>query len=126
MSGLRVVRAGDLTSQTSQTPGMTRYPGIAAGTVGSRNLWVGYVTMEPGARSGAHHHGDCESAIYIIRGRGRLVTDIGTAELEPGVAVFIPMGVHHATESDGPDPLELVSVFSPPVEPGSYEAGSRT
>ena len=92
----------------------------------ARNLTVGVAIFPAGSAPKGHIHPTQEETIYIIRGRGRLVTDIGTAELEPGVAVFIPMGVHHATESDGPDPLELVSVFSPPVEPGSYEAGSRT
>ena len=29
----------------------------------------------------------------------------------------------HATESDGPEPLEIACFFSPPVVPGSYEKG---
>jgi hypothetical protein len=33
------------------------------------------------------------------------------------------VGTFHATESDGPEPLELVCLFSPPVIPGSYERG---
>jgi len=57
-----------------------------------------------------------------VSGHGELVTPEGTAELEPGVTVYIPAGLHHATISRGPEPLELVSVFSPPVIPGSYEA----
>ena len=61
MSEVRVVRHNELQPLTAQTPGMTRYPGVAASTVGSKNLWMGYVTTEPGARSGAHHHGDGET-----------------------------------------------------------------
>jgi mannose-6-phosphate isomerase-like protein (cupin superfamily) len=53
-----------------------------------------------------------------------LVTPEATADLEPGVSVFIPVGTFHATESDGPEPLELVCLFSPPVVPGSYERGA--
>jgi oxalate decarboxylase/phosphoglucose isomerase-like protein (cupin superfamily) len=37
--------------------------------------------------------------------------------------VFVPSGTFHATESDGPEPLELACIFSPPVIPGSYERG---
>ena len=68
---LRVVQASELTLDPVQTPGMSRYAGIAAHTVGAEKLWVGYVTLAPGVRSGAHHHGDCESAIYIIKGHAR-------------------------------------------------------
>jgi len=62
-----------------------------------------------------------EEIIYIISGHGQLVTPEGTAELEPGTAVYIPIGLHHATVSSGPGPLEMVTSFSPPVVPGSYE-----
>ena len=59
--------------------------------------------------------------IYIISGRGELVTPKGTAVLEPGTCVYIPVGLHHQTVSHGPDQLEMVNSFSPPVVPGSYE-----
>jgi hypothetical protein len=62
---------------------------------------------------------------HLHRGRGRLVTVEATAELEPGVTVFIPKQTFHATESDGPEPLELVCLFSPPVALGSYEKKDR-
>jgi len=39
-----------------------------------------------------------------------LVTPDGAAEVEPGVVVHVSPGTFHATESDGPEPLELVSV----------------
>lgn len=97
-TGLRVIRAGELTTATAQTAGMTRYPAVAAETVGSRGLWVGFVTMEPGARSGAHHHGDCESAIYIVRGRARFRFGPrleGTVEAGPGDFVYVPPRVVH-------------------------------
>ena len=107
MSELRVVRAGELQPHTAQTAGMTRFPGVAAGTVGAKNLWVGYVIMEPGARSGAHHHGDCESAIYIIRGqaRFRFGSRLEEAiEAGPGDFVYVPPQLLHqevnASESE--------------------------
>lgn len=89
----------------------------------ARNLTVGVAIFPPGSRPAGHIHDKQEEIIYITSGRGRLVTPEATAELEPGVSVFIPIGTHHATESDGPEPLELISVFSPPVVPGSYESG---
>ncbi len=60
-----------------------------------------------------------------LAGRGRIVTPEGSAEIEAGVTVWVGVGTPHATESDGPEPLELVCFFSPPVVPGSYEKGPR-
>jgi quercetin dioxygenase-like cupin family protein len=91
----------------------------------THNLTVGVAVFPEGSRPTGHVHDTQEETIYITAGHGRLVTPDATADLEPGVAVFIPIGTLHATESDGPGPLELVSVFSPPVEPGSYEQGRR-
>ena len=98
MSEVRVVRAGELSPQTSQTAGMQRMAAIAADTVGSRNLWVGRVTMAAGARSGAHHHGDCESVVCLTAGRVRFRFGDGLErELEagPGDFVYIPPRVVH-------------------------------
>ncbi len=75
-----------------------------------------------GSAPEGHVHEAEEETIYIVSGRGELRTPEGTATLEPGVSVFIPMGLEHATASFGPEPLELVSIFSPPVVPGSYES----
>lgn len=87
----------------------------------ARNVTVGVSVFPPGSRPTGHVHDTQEETIYVTSGRGRLVTAEAIAELEPGVAVFIPTGTFHATESDGPEPLELVCLFSPPVVPGSYE-----
>jgi quercetin dioxygenase-like cupin family protein len=87
----------------------------------ARNVSVGVSIFPPGSHPAGHVHEREEETIYVTAGHGRLVTAEATAELEPGVSVFIPVGTFHATESDGPGPLELVCLFSPPVVPGSYE-----
>jgi len=117
---LKIVRRDE--AQVYPLPGRDWLLYIGPQNSDARNLTVGVAVFPEGSAPAGHIHPTQEETIYIVAGRGRLVTDQGTAELEPGVAVFIPMGVHHATESHGPGPLELVSVFSPPVEPGSYEA----
>jgi quercetin dioxygenase-like cupin family protein len=87
----------------------------------ARNLTVGVATFPAGSAPPGHVHDTQEEVIYIISGTGQLVTPEGTAQLVPGTAVYIPIGLHHATVAEGDEPLELVSVFSPPVVPGSYE-----
>jgi quercetin dioxygenase-like cupin family protein len=87
----------------------------------AKNVSIGVSIFPPGSRPAGHVHPAEEETIYCARGRGRIVTPDGTAELEPGVVVHVTPGTHHATESDGPEPLELVCFFSPPVAAGSYE-----
>jgi uncharacterized RmlC-like cupin family protein len=109
---IRVVRPEERDRSTAQTPGMAREAGVAATTVGARKLWVGYVTMAPGARSGAHHHGPVESAIYVISGRARMRFG---AKLErsvdagPGDFIYVPPeAVHQEINLDPDAPVEMI------------------
>ena len=112
MAELRVVRPHERDAGTGQTPGMHREAGIAASTVGAKHIWVGHVTMEPGMRSGAHHHGPVESAIYIISGRARFRFGERlehTAEAGPGDFVFVPPeAVHQEINPDPDTPIEMI------------------
>jgi len=104
-------------------PGRDWYLYIGPETSPAENMTVGYATFPAGSAPPGHVHPTQEEIIYIISGRGELVTPEGTATLEPGTVVYIPVGLHHATVSNGPGPLEMVTSFSPPVVPGSYESG---
>ena len=104
---VRVVGPYQLSPQTSQTPGIERLTAIDE-DIGSKNLWAGVGTMEPGARSGAHHHGECESVIYVLSGRIRLRFGDSleeAAEAGPGDFIFVPPNVVHQevnlSDSDG-------------------------
>ena len=66
-----------------------------------------------------------EQVNRAVAGRGRIVTPEGVGELEPGAVVWVSPGTPHATESDGPEPLEIACFFSPPVVPGSYDKGQK-
>jgi quercetin dioxygenase-like cupin family protein len=87
----------------------------------ARNVSMGVSVYPPGSRPAGHVHLVEEETIYCAAGRGRIVTPEATADVEAGVVVLVPAGTFHATEADGPGPLELVCLFSPPVIPGSYE-----
>jgi mannose-6-phosphate isomerase-like protein (cupin superfamily) len=90
-----------------------------------KNLTVGVSIFPPGSAPPGHVHDAEEEVIYVVAGHGELRTADGSAPLEPGTCVYVPIGLHHATASFGPEPLELVTAFSPPVVPGSYEAAKR-
>src|SRR5512138_2399100 len=106
-------------------PGRDWYYYIGPENSPARNVSMGVSVYPPGSRPAGHVHAAEEETIYCASGRGRIVTAEGSAEVEPGVVVFVPVGTFHATEADGPEPLELVCLFSPPVAPGSYEPGKR-
>lgn len=90
----------------------------------AKGLTLGVAVFPEGSAPAGHVHDAAEEVIYVTSGKGQLVTPRGSVDLEPGTSVYIPTGLFHATVSAGPGPLELISVFSPPVIPGSYEQGA--
>jgi mannose-6-phosphate isomerase-like protein (cupin superfamily) len=90
-----------------------------------KNLTLGASIFPPGSAPSGHIHDAEEEVIYVVSGHGELRTPEGSVPLEPGTCVYVPIGLHHATASHGPGPLELVTAFSPPVVPGAYETGKK-
>jgi len=70
--GVRVIPANTLDPNTAQSPGMDRKAAINFARVGAQKIWAGTVTVQPNAKTGAHHHGALESVIYVVRGRARM------------------------------------------------------
>ena len=91
--GVRIVRAGELDTNTPQTPGMNRAAAITHARSGSSKLWAGTVSIHPSAKTGAHHHGELESVIYVVGGRARMRWGDRlefAAEAGPGDFIYIP------------------------------------
>jgi uncharacterized RmlC-like cupin family protein len=116
LHGVRIVRAGELDLKTPQTPGMTRAAAINRARAGANKLWAGTVTIHPNAKTGAHHHGEQESVIYVVKGRARMrwgETLEYTAEAGPGDFIYVPPFVPHQEINALPDePLACVLVRS--------------
>ncbi|GJM05973.1 MAG: mannose-6-phosphate isomerase [marine bacterium B5-7] len=114
--GVRVVRAGELSTDTPQTMGMNRAEAISAATVGASKIWAGTVTISPNTKTGAHHHGEVESVIYVITGLARMRWGEKleyTAEAGPGDFIYVPPYVPHQEINAGDDtPLECVLMRS--------------
>lgn len=105
---LRHVRGADLTGDTGQTSGMTRLEAVSGKTVGSEKLWMGRTHVAAGASSGDHHHGDTETAIYVVSGRPVFVFAEGRIEAEPGDYVFVPPFVPHREENPGDEEAVVI------------------
>jgi uncharacterized RmlC-like cupin family protein len=114
--GVRVIRGDQLDPNTAQTPGMERAAAINAARVGAQKIWAGTVKIAPDARTGAHHHGDLESVIYVLRGRARMRWGEAlefVAEAGPGDFIFVPPYVPHQEINAGTDePLDCVLMRS--------------
>jgi uncharacterized RmlC-like cupin family protein len=96
--GIRIVRAGELDSNTPQTPGMQRKAAITSESAGAANLWAGTVTIDAAAKTGAHHHGGLESVIYVVSGMARLRWGDQlefVAEANAGDFIYVPPYVPH-------------------------------
>ncbi len=102
-AALRHVRGAELTGDTGQTSGMTRREAISGATVGSQKVWMGQTHVAPHTNSGDHHHGDAETAIYVLAGRPVFVFADGDDEVrlatEPGDYVFVPPWAPHREEN---------------------------
>jgi len=114
--GVRIVKGADLDFNTPQTMGMTRAAAITHAQTGASKLWAGTVTIEPNAKTGAHHHGELESVIYVVRGRARMRWGERlefVAEAGPGDFIYVPPYVPHQEINADPDePLACVLVRS--------------
>lgn len=115
-SGVRVIPAASLDSNTAQTPGMNRAAAINFARVGAQKLWAGTVHIHAGAKTGAHHHGALESVIYVIHGRARMRWGEQlefTAEAGPGDFIYVPPYVpHQEINASAEQTLECVLVRS--------------
>jgi uncharacterized RmlC-like cupin family protein len=114
--GVRVVKGGELDTNTPQTPGMLRATAINRARAGAEKLWAGTVSIHPNAKTGPHHHGELESVIYVVRGRARMRWGEQlefVAEADPGDFIYVPPYVpHQEINASREEPLECVVVRS--------------
>lgn len=107
------VTPADRSTSIGQNNDMERSIAVSADTVGSVGLYSSVVTTGPGGRTRIHHHGACETSIYILSGRARYTW--GPTGLEEsmdageGDFVYIPAGEIHVEENaSATEPLVVV------------------
>ena len=114
--GVRVIPGNSLDANTPQTPGMHREAAINIARVGAQKIWAGTVSIQPNAKTGAHHHGALESVIYVVRGKARMRWGEHleyVAEAGPGDFIYVPPYVpHQEINASTSEPLECVLVRS--------------
>jgi uncharacterized RmlC-like cupin family protein len=94
--------------ESDPTPGMVREQAIAV-----EGMWAGLVSTDAHITSGWHHHGDNETAIYVVDGYLRMEfgPDGGeTIEAGPGDFVHVPKGAIHRESNPADHESHLVVV----------------
>ena len=114
--GVKIVRAGEFDANTPQTAGMTRAAAITHARTGATKLWAGTVVVQPGAKTGPHHHGELETVLYVVKGRARMRWGVRlefTAEADAGDFIYVPPFVpHQEINALSDQPCEAVVVRS--------------
>ncbi|WP_368744351.1 cupin domain-containing protein [Desertibaculum subflavum] len=114
--GVRVVQGATLDAAMTGPAGSGRATAFDFAGTGGHATWIGRVALAPNARTGAHHHGRHEVAVYVVRGRGELRWGerLGyAAQIAAGdFAYFAPFVPHQERNVDIGEQLEIVVVRS--------------
>jgi uncharacterized RmlC-like cupin family protein len=107
------ISPGERLTTTGQHAGMERSIAISQPTVGAQRLYTAIVSTAPGDKTRIHHHGDCETSIYILSGAARYTWGATGLEHEmtasAGDVIYIPAGEIHVEENASEtEPLVVV------------------
>ena len=117
----------------SATAGMIREEAVA-----TDRMWAGLATTDAGMISGWHHHGNYQTAIFVLSGALRMEFGPGgreTLEAGPGDFVYVEPGGVHRESNPSPEESRIVVVRAgegQPVfnvdgpEPASAQVRRRT
>jgi uncharacterized RmlC-like cupin family protein len=115
---VRVVRRDQLTDDTPQTSGLLRHVAFDGRNPDAKVLSAFLTTVQAGAATGAHHHGDQETILYVLEGTARYRWGDRlehAVEAGPGDFVFIPAHtVHQEINASADDPTVWVVTRSNP------------
>jgi uncharacterized RmlC-like cupin family protein len=115
---LHHITPAGLVGATAQTAGMRRVEAISGKTVGAENLWMGQTHVPASTASANHHHGESETAIYVVSGHPTFVfLDLDGDEpverriqASPGDYIFVPPFVPHREENADSDTEAVVVI----------------
>ncbi len=114
--GVRVVRAESVRNGMTGPARSGRVTAFNFTGSGGNATWVGAVTLAPHAKTGAHHHGRHEVAVYVAKGRSEIRWGERleyAAEVGPGDLVyFAPFVPHQEFNLDAGANLEFLVVRS--------------
>ena len=113
---IRVIRPEQFDRSTAQTPGSQRSAAVHPASETGSPLWGGLFTVDPGARTGIHHHGQQHTLVYVLSGSSVVRwgdTGEESATAEAGDFLSIPAWIPHQEINPSDDlPFQWVVVRS--------------
>jgi len=114
--GVKVVRAEALRTAALGPAGTGRATAFDFAGTGGRETWIGTVSLQANAKTGAHHHGRHEVAVYVVKGRGSIrwgerlefCTEIGAGDF----VYFAPHVPHQELNVATDETLDFVVIRS--------------
>ena len=113
--GVKLVRAETLRNIMLESPDAGRATAFDFAGDGGRETWIGTVTLQPHAKTGPHHHGRHEVAVYVVKGRGQIRWGERlefAAEVTPGDCIYFAPYVPHQEVNIAGETLDFVVVRS--------------
>ena len=97
-----MVRAYSLDVEVS-SGSMTRLAGVSKALAGTEGIHLAIATIAPALAASPHYHVNCESAIYVVKGRGWLLSGVrlqNADETGPGDFIYVPPNSVHQPIND--------------------------
>ena len=114
--GVRVVRADALDAIMRGPGGTGRATAFDFAGIGGRQTWIGAVSLQPNTKTGTHHHGRHEVAVYVVKGHTQIRWGERlefVAAVGPGDFVyFAPYVPHQEANLDAGESVDFVVVRS--------------
>ena len=102
-----------------QSGAMTRLAGVSEALTGSTGIHLAIATIPPHCASSPHYHVNCESAIYVVKGRGRFIVGDkldNPLPIAPGDFIYVPAEAVHQPVNDSDEVMEIIVARNTPVE----------
>ena len=116
--GISVIRPDQFSAGTSQTSGSQRRAAVCRELGVTSGMWGGTFLVEPGARTGIHHHGSQETIVYVLEGESYVEWgEHGehNATVHSGDFLHVPAGLPHREINPSKDkPFRWVVIRSTP------------
>jgi uncharacterized RmlC-like cupin family protein len=94
------------------SPGLSVNIKIDSASTGATRFAAGTAELAPGAVNAAAHANNDE-AIYFLTAGGRAFVGTDTTEIQPGLMLYVPQGVHHGFVSASDRPVRFVWMIAP-------------
>lgn len=72
------------------------------------------MTLQPGEEIGAEVHEDHDQFFRVEDGKGEVIIDNQTHQIEDDDAIIVPAGARHNVINTGDEPLKLYTIYGPP------------